>query len=687
MTTGHIQFSTDILRRLGEELNPSPDQGILELVKNSYDADATSCVVEFDRLDWPNGSVSVSDDGDGMNAQAIADGWLVVGSSLKSPTRRTRLGRIPAGSKGLGRLAALRLGRCATLITRPRSEPEYQYELELNWDAYDNVRVVENVPVPVRRLKRRPGVAHGTQVILKQLQPRIGRLDAKRLARVLILLADPFTDDPSAFKPTLKSTEFADLEQLVAARYFSDADLHLVARLSQAGRAEVSVVDWKGATIFDGRHNDVANRRSGARYECPLAELDLWVFILTRDAFQARNTTLSEVRAWLKQFGGVHLYYHGLRVGPYGNPGNDWLEINLRRAQSPEERPSTNTSIGRLSVVDPRSMLLQKTDRTGFVEGPAFAELRAFAQDSLEWMARRRLEAAEDRRRRERRETPKRSTRAKVTVEKALQDLPPRSRTQVETAFSSYDRSREREVNALRREVQLYRTLSTAGITAATFAHEAVGNPIKAITNSISTIGRRGQVAFGKKYADVLEKPVDSIVRSIGALAVLGNATLRLLQSEKRRVARVDVNQVIRNTLETLEPFLASRQIKVTRQLCEGEPYLKGTEASVESIVTNLLNNSIVALEQTRRFREIGLVTVVDGGFVLIQIEDNGPGIQEIELKDIWLPGETTRANGTGLGLTIVRDATNDLGGHVNAKSPGHLGGASFTVALPILGS
>ena len=687
MTTGHIQFSTEILRRLGEELNPSPDQGILELVKNSYDADAKSCVVEFNHVDKPDGSVSVSDDGDGMDARAITNGWLVVGRSPKSPTKRTRLGRIPAGNKGLGRLAALRLGRSATMITRPRGEPDYQYELELNWDAYDDAQVVEAVPVQVRRNKRWSGATHGTQIVLRRLRPRIGKLDAKRLARALILLANPFSDDPSAFKPTLKSREFADLAQLVAARYFSDADLHLVARLSRSGRAEVSVVDWKGASIFEGGHDDVAVRRSGARYECPQADFDLWAFILTKDAFQARNTTLGEVRAWLKQFGGVHLYYHGLRVAPYGNPGNDWLQINLRRVQNPEERPSTNTSVGRLTVADPRSTLLQKTDRSGFVEEPAFEELRAFAQDSLEWMARRRLEAAEDRRRRERKEAPKRSTRAKVSVEKALQNLPPRSRTQVETAFSSYERSREREVTALRREVQLYRTLSTAGITAATFAHESAGNPIKAITNSISTIGRRGQDALGKQYADVLQKPVDSIVRSIRSLAVLGNATLRLLQNEKRRVARVDVNQVIRNTLDTLEPFLASRRIKITPQLCEGEPYLRGTEASVESIVTNLVNNSVVALEQTRKSRQIEVSTVVDGGFVLIQVEDSGPGIHDIELKDIWLPGETTRANGTGLGLTIVRDATIDLAGNVDTKSTGRLGGASFTVTLPILGS
>jgi len=44
-TSERLRFSTAILRLLGEELNPSPDQGILELIKNSYDADAKRCTV------------------------------------------------------------------------------------------------------------------------------------------------------------------------------------------------------------------------------------------------------------------------------------------------------------------------------------------------------------------------------------------------------------------------------------------------------------------------------------------------------------------------------------------------------------------------------------------------------------------------------------------------------------------
>ena len=81
MSEERLRFSTDILRRLGEELNQGADQGILELVRNAYDADATTCTVTFEGLGEVGGLIVVEDDGDGMDVEAIRDGWLVVGRS------------------------------------------------------------------------------------------------------------------------------------------------------------------------------------------------------------------------------------------------------------------------------------------------------------------------------------------------------------------------------------------------------------------------------------------------------------------------------------------------------------------------------------------------------------------------------------------------------------------------------
>ena len=686
MSTARIRFSADILRRLGEELNPNLDKGIVELVKNSYDADATSCCIRMVETDSAGGALIVADNGDGMTPEEIERGWLVLGSSTKSATQRTRLGRIPAGSKGLGRLAALRMGSRAVLITRPRTQPEDEYRLVIEWSAFDATDLVDDVDLTIDPVVRSPEAGPGTEIRIEGLRKRIQRMEVKRLARELLLLADPFGNEPAGFAPTLVAPDFKDLEALVRDRYFEDAEYHLSAAVDESGRATAAVFDWRDNRLFSAEHDELAAAARKKPYRCPAARFDLWVFILNRDTFLYRTATLQEVRQWLSEFGGVHVYHNRLRVMPYGNPGNDWLEMNLRRVRSPEERPGTNTSIGRIDVTDSGSRLAQKTDRSGFVEDEAFTELVRFAQNAMDWMANRRLEQAEKRRARKRGTASKAARSAGQAVRTAIEELPESDRRSLEAAFQQYDFSRNQEEATLRREVQLYRTLSTAGITAATFAHESSGNPIKVIRQSIEAVARRASEMLGDRYDARLSKPVTGIRRAVNSLAVLGSATLRLLDHDKRRLSRVDLHGVVRDVVETFQPFLDGRNVAATLCLCAGTPYVRGSRAAIESIITNLVNNSLTAFETAGTMeRKIVLTTSVEDGQWRLAVSDSGPGITDISTRDIWLPGQTTRRNGTGLGLTIVRDAVRDMDGEVDARERGDLGGAEVSLRIPIL--
>lgn len=78
--------------------------------------------------------------------------------------------------------------------------------------------------------------------------------------------------------------------------------------------------------------------------------------------------------------------------------------------------------------------------------------------------------------------------------------------------------------------------------------------------------------------------------------------------------------------------------------------------------------------------------TEIVKSYVQIKILDNGLGIRDINLDEIWLPGQTTKPGGTGLGLTIVKDSVTDLGGKVQAIAKGGLGGAEFIIKLPLVG-
>ena len=173
MASEHLRFSPDILRRLGEELVPQIEQGIVELVRNSYDADAVKCRVELEGVDKPGGTLRIEDDGVGMDHDDIRSGWLIIGRSNKPGRDLTALGRRPVGEKGLGRLAALRMGRRVTLSTRPASEPSTEYELVIDWSKYEAIDVVEDVALEiVERSTQKPP---GTSIEVAELLVTFGR--------------------------------------------------------------------------------------------------------------------------------------------------------------------------------------------------------------------------------------------------------------------------------------------------------------------------------------------------------------------------------------------------------------------------------------------------------------------------------------------------------------------------------
>lgn len=276
----NLRFSPDILARLGEELVPDIDQGIVELVKNAYDADAEECTVELNDLLSGAGSIVVRDTGVGMTAQSLRQGWLVIGRSGKREKRLTaRYHRLPVGDKGLGRLAALRLGRRVVLSTRPAAEPGCEYRLVLDWDAFDRAEVVEDVTIDLQAaVSDEPA---GTEIRIEQIGTPIGRGMVSKLARSLLLLADPFAEESGAesaaealngddeerpvdpgFRPVLLAEEFVDLQAKVRQSYFSDAEYRIQAELDNEGRAAFRILDWRAirSTIIDPRSGTRAPR-------------------------------------------------------------------------------------------------------------------------------------------------------------------------------------------------------------------------------------------------------------------------------------------------------------------------------------------------------------------------------------------------------------------------------------------
>jgi signal transduction histidine kinase len=686
----HFKFSTAILSRLGEELNPHPDQGIIELVRNAYDADAHTCAVQLKNINKKGGSIQVIDDGEGMDLSDISDGWLVLGRSTKDRRRRTWLGRLPIGDKGLGRLAALRMGRKATLVTRPREQPLFEHRLVIDWDEYDRAKVVEDVTLFIETTASRTSGKFGTEILVEDLNFAFTKADIERLARALILLADPFGES-SGFSPVLDTPEFRDLATIMRGGYFTSSEFHLTGKINDAGMGEAQVYDWQGKLLWSADHVTLRGKKKPP-YDAPATTFSFYAFNLGKTEFLARSVQMADLRAWLRAVGGVHFYHRGLRVYPYGDQGHDWLDMNLRRSQTQELRPSTNNSIGKIWADDPDNRLRPKTDRSAFIENTAFQEIKSFAQDALEWLADCRLKRREERRAKSRVTASTSYRQAKAELNKALECVPEVSRELIRSSVDSFESSAAKRVEVLEDELQLYRTLSTVGTTFAAFAHEfrhplddikTMANEIRA---TIDDVKNTDSPDFASTVGTKLQRPFKIITNALDALIVLPTVALQLLEHEKRRPTIIHVNDDILEFVKIIRPLLHEQSITPAHDLVRPAPCIYATKASFQSILINLVTNAVHAFARPtseKRKRTIMFRTSLVGRCVRIHVMDNGPGIVDLGIEEIWLPGKTTTPQGTGLGLTIVRDTVTDLGGTVQAIAKGELGGAEIVFELP----
>lgn len=682
--SAHLRFSPDVLQRLGEELNPSPEQGILELVRNAYDADASSCAVKLTRVSKVGGTLTIEDDGAGMDADGLTDAWLVLGRSPKTSNERTeRFDRLAVGSKGLGRLAALRLGATAELRTRPKSEPGVEHRLSLDWSRFTRAKTVDSVELEIKQYKtdKKPG----TTVVVRALKRTFTKSEVKRLARAMVMLASPF-ESRGSFHPKLRAPEFRDVEKLVRAGYWDQAAYEIQAGLDADGRVWASMIDHeREGRVVEGDHSEIRGTKGKSVYRAPEAEFQLWVFRLSSDGStrtRTRPVSLKALREWLGVVGGVHLYHRGLRVYPYGDPGHDWLDINLRRAQSPEERPSTNNSVGRVQVLDEDALLQQKTDRSGFIETDEFNDLRLFAQEVLDWVARVRLKEAEERRQKQRTKAKKTLESAQGRLHAAISEAPPKVRKRLNRVDREVRKATSQKVSTLSSDLELYRTLATIGTTTAVMAHESF-NPPNTIVKLARSVRTRAKGLLGKDYKEV-EGQIDLIESNARRMATLVNLPRRLLDRGKRQRGTYSLNDVTDETLKLLGPLLEEHGVTIECEFDEADPKFTGTIASMESVVANLVINAVSALDSdSKQERLVRVQTSADEKTIVLGVADNGPGIRDIAIDEIWLPGRGTTNRGVGVGLTIVRDIVVDFGGDISAEAKGELGGAQFTVQIP----
>ena len=642
-----------ILTLLGDQLIRDANLAVFELVKNAYDADATSCSVTLASPDRPGeATIVVQDDGSGMDEDTIRNVWMIIATDFRlrqrqAGTRSPKFHRYPLGEKGLGRLSIHKLGRAIELVTRTPGGTELVVEIDL--DAIEAADELETAQI--RLVRREPqtflGRKHGTRIEVTRLREGWTRGEARRLYRSVNSLCSPFKG-PTDFRVTLKITGHEDwLEGM-----FSAADANSCALYNIQGSFAGSTMNFNYTFEPPKGYSKQLSRRHVALKDVPLAKkegrstvpidlsrhrigtVDFELLLFDRDPAVLRAITgdVKGLKDYLDENGGIRIYRDGIRVYDFGEPGNDWLNLDMRRVNTPTARTSNNQILGtlRLDAID-SAELREKTNREGFIENSAFADFR---DATISVLTQVEAEKSKDQRR-------LREAIGKGTGKKVFEKL-----TEVREILERRGVLAEVEpaLKAAEREMENYRDqllhAAVPGLTIGMMLHGA-----EKLLNELRTATQRGA------SAERIKELVDRLYRAMRPITnLLKNPT----------PGKTSASVLIKEAVFSAELRLKRHGITLIKDIEGGDADfpVQGSKQMLVASITNLIDNSIHWLQSKdpqRKLLYIGTTRDIEGGPAII-VADNGPGFGTDDPDDLVQPFFTRRIGGMGLGLYIVSE-------------------------------
>lgn len=399
-----------LLRTIGDELVSSEIVAITELVKNSYDADASFVLIRFkEPLAIGSGEIQIIDDGHGMSLDTIQNSWMEPATlSKKQNSRSPRLLRRVLGNKGVGRFAASRLANYLEIVTRAKDsfsevtalfdwrqfddETKYLDEIEVLWDETDPDEIKPDSFLNDLDFLDSEHIefeeTHGTILRASELRNSWNRSRLTALRSSLSRLVSPFdVSVSSGFNIYLQlPSDFEDLSGKVdPPDSLGSPHYRISGKVHEDGTCKLTL---EHTVKGEKKHQSIEKAFVEDRepIECGSFGVDLRVWDLDDlDGLATkRNVTIRDIKTDLRSASGVNIYRDGFRVLPYGEPKNDWLRLDMRRVQNPTMRLSNNQIVGYISIsADGNPNLQDQSNREGLIDGQAVDDLQKLVIEVL----------------------------------------------------------------------------------------------------------------------------------------------------------------------------------------------------------------------------------------------------------------------------------------------------------------
>ena len=646
-----------VIAHLGEDLIKNENIALVELVKNSYDAQATFCEIEFFFIGDELSKVTITDDGIGMDLNTVENAWLVIGTdNKKKQLEHPSTGRLPLGEKGIGRLGVHKLGRKIRVQTHKNGHNEVL--IDIDWTKLANAQSIDDFPIQITEhvLSSLP-MPHGTKITISDLKGEWNRRKLRNVYRDLASLNSPFNERTDSFVVKVKSNTnvFEGLPPIADILKVAMYRGHCIIEGNEVKDFCYQFTPWDSLSNIQGkeirslsdedrylkRRKDIATSRTRNKviledfdlsdYKIGKIVLDFYIFEKDTAVFSFMNMERTILNNYLRENSGVRVYRDGVRIYNYGEKDSDWLSLDFNRLKRAGDNISNNIIIGSVGISRRDSAdLKEKTNREGFIENEAYFAFVDAVTYALDLITRYR-------------NTDKRRLiniykKDKRVIEPVLSDLS--SAVEIVKDKVSDEKAREDILHYLNRVNDQYIEVrdilirsANAGLNLGGVIHDME----KQVDALISCIENNNFESV-KNIALNLEHIIS------GYTVFLKNTSIKT----------TNVSTIVSAVIDNNKFRFADHRIKIysNRKKVDFEAKLSQTESI--GALTNLIDNSIYWVSQSRQDDRKIYVYITDeiDNYISIIVCDNGCGFK-IPPEQALRPFITGKPLNTGMGLGL----------------------------------
>lgn len=707
-----------IVRTIGDQLISGPEAALIELVKNAFDADSPDIKIKItpSNKECPVGAISITDRGHGMTYEAIVERWFEPATDEKLQRRYSPGLRRMLGAKGIGRFAASRLGSKTVLRSIAQRSDGLAAEevlVQIDWDAFSADKYLEDIEIPMRRRKLAAPdeFVTGIELVILDLRDTWTKKRLENLVRELRRVATP-TETGSEFKihldlsdftvthvgfdgPTLfremnvdlsgtsdgdesltapgSGDEVTESDLIVPFRLQDHADYLLIGDFNDLGAFNGSFTVCKGDNVpqeLSVQAPPLGPDEAG----CGPLHLHINVYDRETDSIEElfkrmgldfNAIGIRSARQILTDNAGIAIFRSGFRIRPYGEPENDWLELERQRVQDPSRKLGLSQVSGRVNIgTEETSGLIERSSREGLEHTGEFDRLKALIRGVLLHVEQRRLgfrEKAGLSRKRSADVAQVKEIAALRAVSSAVSKLPAALQEPIRKAIAKDAGALAVSLEEMDEYQKLLQSRASLGLVVAQVIHEG-----RRILNPMATAARalydkRDWLLENTKRGEIYRKqfPEHASTLQIGARS-MSRLFKRLDPVSGRRRGRpsaFSLGEAIDAGVSLFGDLVAEHQINVYVDVAStGKAY--GYSEDLQAAVLNILENAIHWLGgSSQESKNIRISAQQAAGQIRVEIENDGPLIDESYVPRLFQPGFSLKSDGTGLGLSIAREA------------------------------